>query len=96
MIKKNIQVVALLLCFANCTLTLAPCNGTVSKLQLCMLVSDYDKGSPPIFPMYLLTSITIFSISEVNQFENTISLNLLISAVWNDTRLTLESNYSNK
>ena len=49
----------------NLSQALVPCNGNVTKLQLCFLGSEYDKGIPPNPPMNLLTSVTIFSISEV-------------------------------
>ena len=75
---------------------LVKCNGTVSKLQLCYLPEKYDKGAPPwchgCDPMKLVSSVTVFTISEVDDIKNTITLNLLLSVVWNDTRLTSETN----
>ena len=48
-------------------LALVPCSGNVTKLQLCILGPEYDKGMPSIRPLNLLTSVTVFSISEVEQ-----------------------------
>ena len=48
-------------------LALIPCSGNVTKLQLCFLGSEYDKGIPSMRPLNLLTSVTVFSISEVEQ-----------------------------
>jgi hypothetical protein len=39
----------------------------------------------------MVSSVTIFKIAELDENQNTITLNLLISALWNDTRITLET-----
>ena len=79
---------------------LVKCNGKVSKIQLCNLHTDeYDKSTPPWSPgnpMVLNSYLTVYKIAELNEEENTISLNFLLSVVWYDTRLTLESNNPNK
>ena len=79
---------------------LVKCNGTVSQLQLCSLTGKYNKGVPPgckdCGPMVLYPSVTIFKISELDEEHNTITMNVLISAVWNDTRVTLETNDLNE
>ena len=79
---------------------LVKCNGTVTKLQLCFLSDKYDKGQPPrcegCKPMELLSSVTVFAISELDEQQNTVTLNLLLSAVWNDTRVTIETNDPNE
>ena len=48
-------------------LTLVPCSGNVTKLQLCFFGFEYEKGMPSMRPLNLLTSVTVFSISEVEQ-----------------------------
>ena len=79
------------------TTALVKCNGTVTKLQLCFLSDKYDKGKPPRpFPMKMVSSVTTFKIAELDENQNTITLNLLISALWNDTRITLETDDPNE
>ena len=93
MTKEFIVVIVFYL--AQASQALVQCNaGNVTKLQLCTLDQAYDKSipDPTERPMKIISSVTVFSISDLNQFENTISLNLLLSVVWNDTRLTMESN----
>ena len=46
--------------------------------------------------MNLSSSLTVFKIAELDENQNTITLNLLLSVVWNDTRVTLESNDPNE
>ena len=79
---------------------LVKCNGKVSKIQLCSLQNDeYDEGIPPWSPgnpMILNSYITVYKIAELNEEENTITLNFLLSVVWYDTRLSLEDNNPNK
>ena len=78
------------------TKALVKCNGTVTELQLCSLDVKYQKGVPPgckdCKPMSLSSSLTVFKIAELDENQNTVTLNLLLSVVWNDTRVTLESN----
>ena len=82
------------------TNALVKCNGTVTELQLCSLANKYQKGVPPgckgCKPMSLSSSLTVFKIAELDENQNTITLNLLLSVVWNDTRVTLESNDPNE
>ena len=79
------------------TTALVKCNGTVTKLQLCFLFDKYDKGKPPEkWPMKMVSSVTTFKIAELDENQNTITLNLLISALWNDTRITLETDDPNE
>ena len=79
------------------TKALVKCNGTVTKLQLCFLSDKYDKGKPPgKWPMKMVSSVTTFKIAELDENQNTITLNLLISALWNDTRITLETDDPNE
>ena len=87
--------------------TLISCNETVLKLQLCTLVSDYEKGYPDSIvhcpdgcqshghgqPTQIKTSITLFSLDEFNEDKSTISLKVLIALFWNDTRLSLPQNF---
>ena len=79
------------------TIALVKCNGTVTKLQLCFLSDKYDKGKTPgKWPMKMVSSVTTFKIAELDENQNTITLNLLISALWNDTRITLETDDPNE
>ena len=82
------------------TKALVKCNETVSKLQLCSLTKKYNKGVPPrcvgCEPMKLETKVTVFKIAELDEEMNSITFNLLISAIWNDTRVTLETNDPNE
>ena len=72
---------------------LVSCNETVSKLQLCTLVSDYEQGVPDSVvhkqPTQVSNSVTLLSVAEFNEDQSTISLNVLLAMWWNDTRLTL-------
>ena len=89
---------AILFLIIKTTKALVKCNGTVTKLQLCSLADEYQKGVPPgckgCKPMSVSSSITVLKIAEMDENQNTITLNVLLSVVWNDTRLTLESNHS--
>ena len=75
---------------------LVRCNGNVTKLQLCSLVPDYNKGMSGGKPLRLGASVTVFKISELDENQHTISINLLLSVWWYDTRLTIESNNPNE
>ena len=46
--------------------------------------------------MKLSSSVTVFKIASVDEQHYTITLNLLLSIIWKDTRLTLESNDPNE
>ena len=90
----------LFLLFAKQTTALVKCNRTVSKLQLCFIDEKYDKGAPPgngvPEPMKMVSSVTVFKIAELDENQNTLTLNLLLSIIWNDTRITLETNDPNE
>ena len=91
------KFLVLLLFSIRSTTALVKCNGTVTKLQLCFLSDKYDKGKPPEkLPMKMVSSVTTFKIAELDENQNTITLNLLISALWNDTRITLETDDPNE
>ena len=96
----SLKLLILLLSVVRFSNALVKCNGKVSKIQLCNLQDDeYDEGVPPWSPgnpMILKSSITVYKIAELNEEENTITLNFLLSVVWYDTRLSLESNNPNK
>ena len=81
---------------------LEKCNGKVLKVQLCNLqndeynegITEYNKGVPswsPGNPMILKSSVTVYKIAEFNEEENTITIDFLLSVIWHDTRLSLES-----
>ena len=61
-------------------------------LVLLLSVPPWSPGNP----MVLKSSVTVYKITELNEEENTITLNFLLSVVWYDTRLSLESNNPNK
>ena len=96
----SLKLLILLLSVIRLSTALVKCNGKVSKIQLCNLQNDeYDEGIPPWSPgnpMILKSSVTVYKIAELNEEENTITLNFLLSVVWYDTRLSLESNNPNK
>ena len=74
---------------------LEKCYEKVLKIQLCDLHKDeYNKGIPPFSlgnPMILKSAVTVYEIAELNEEENSITLNFLLAVIWYDTRLGLES-----
>ena len=78
---------------------LVQCNGTVTRLQLCSLEADYNarqtgttgsvnSGGLPVMPvMPVTTAINVLKIAQLDENHNTITLNVLLSVIWNDTRL---------
>ena len=95
----SLKSILFLLSVVKFTNALVKCNGKVSKIQLCSLQNDeYDESIPPWSPgnpMILKSSVTIYKIAELNEEENTITLNFLLAVKWYDTRLSLESNDPN-
>ena len=79
---------------------LAKCNGTVMKLQLCTPDSDYNSGTTAWkklgYPVTLKSSLIVHKIAEFDERHNTITLNFVLSVVWEDPRLSLESNDPNR
>ena len=79
---------------------LAVCNdGSVETLQLCTFDTEYDNGVPvykPGSPDTLITKLTVYKIAELDENKNTITINFVLSVIWKDTRLTLESNNPNR
>ena len=63
-------------------------------------ITSINTGVPPwckgCEPTKLLSSVSVFKIAEIDPDQSTITLNLLLSIVWNDTRLTVESNDPNE
>ena len=64
-----------------------------------------DSGFPPGYPwhgcegcepMFLYASVTVFKIAELDDRKNTLTLNVLLSMLWDDTRVTLETNKKNE
>ena len=73
---------------------LVQCNGTVTKLQLCSLEADYNAGSTGTgtidfggYPLPVKTAINVLKIAHFDENYNTITLNIQLSVIWNDTRL---------
>ena len=79
--------------------SLIQCNKNVTKEQLCSLFDQYEKGTSDLKitgkPMIIKSSVTMLKIAELDQNKNTITLNVLLSIWWNDTRITIESNAPN-
>ena len=75
---------------------LVQCNGTVTKLQLCSIDKNYNKMHTMGKPGTVWSSINLNQIAEMNEHEQTITLDLVLSVWWYDQRITLESNYPNK
>ena len=96
-LKMTLKVIFLIQILTTCfniVTSLVFCNETVTKLQICQL-GEHDKGQPPWKPgqpLRPLESMTIFSVAEFNEAQNTISLDILLSVWWNDTRISLKSN----
>lgn len=72
-----------------------PCEKSTSlSLHLCSTASKYDRSfpyeGPPGNPTEIANSIALHSVAQVKEDEDMITLNLLLSAWWNDTRLTLK------
>ena len=78
---------------------LIQCNKNTTKEQLCSLYDKYEKGTSDLKitgkPMSIKSSVTMLKIAELDQNKNTITLNVLLSIWWNDTRITIESNTPN-
>ena len=72
---------------------LVQCNGTVTKLQLCSLEADYNARSTGKntktngYPLLVNTAINVLKIAQFDENRNTITLNIILSVIWNDTRL---------
>ena len=80
--------------FLQTSQALTHCNETVTKLTMCSLVDVYEQGMPPLEtdgPLMVINSVTLFSLAELNEDQSSITLTVLLSLVWNDTRLTLQS-----
>ena len=75
---------------------LVQCNGTVTKLQLCSIDKNYNKMHTMGKPGTIWSSINLNQIAELNEHEQTITLDLVLSVWWYDQRITLESNDPNK
>ena len=91
--------IVLVFCPSLCQ-AIVECNKTVTKLQLCSLKSDYNSRSigrnVGDNPLLVNTEVNVFKIAQLDENFNTITLNVLLSVIWNDTRIVLESNSQNK
>ena len=92
--------IAIIVSLIKVSKALNKCNGTVTKLQLCTIGQGYDRGTTGWRklgnPVTLNTSITVFNIAEFDEDKSTMTLNILLSVIWNDVRITLESNDENE
>ena len=94
MSNQYIFLVQIIVCI-NFAHSLKLCNETVTKLQICRF-GEYDKGLPINGKVDkpwddILESVTIFSVSELDENQNTISLDILLATWWQDRRITLKS-----
>ena len=77
---------------------LVKCNGIVTKLQLCSLHENYNKGVVGTgaeefqFPLTINSSITLIDIAEFDENKNTITLQVVLSIRWHAATMELESN----
>ena len=75
------------------TLALRDCGmENVTIEQFCSLDKDYLVGKSGQNPMDLISSVTVFSVFNLDEKAMSISLIIHLAMVWNDTRLWLESN----
>lgn len=74
---------------------LKSCNESVSSLQLCKLDPSYAKGQPDYKwtgqPMMMETQVIIHSLTAFDEKSSTITLSVLLTSLWNDTRLSLKA-----
>ena len=100
MLSFSSHTVIVFLTLLSVSLALVRCNGNATKLQLCSLVTDYDKGTSNWKytgkPMKVWSSVTVIKIAELDEDKNTITLNILLSTWWYDTRVTIESSHPNE
>ena len=67
----------------------------VTKTQLCIMdennvdIHDYPDTKDDGEPMEVKTALTLISIAEINSEQNTISLNIILSLFWNDSRISM-------
>ena len=90
------MVTTVILCLISTGEALVQCNETVTKLQLCSIDKNYNKMHTMGKPGTVWSSINLNQIAEMNEHEQTITLDLVLSVWWYDQRITLESNDPNK
>ena len=73
--------------FASCK-RIQEC-GIETEGGICSLISDYKNYEPLNKGLQLSQIYTISSISEMNEEKGTITLDVVVKIMWNDTRLTL-------
>ena len=62
------------------------------QTAILFLKNGYRVGQSGQTPMNLVSSVTILSVSGFNEDRRVISMNIHLAMVWNDTRLSIESN----
>ena len=72
------------------------CNKiNVTKTQLCIMdennpdIHDYPDAKAAGEPLEIKTALTLISIAELNSEQNIMSLNIILSLFWNDTRISM-------
>ena len=79
---------------------LVRCNKNATKLQLCSIDEAYDKsvsGWKSVGkPIKIWSSVHVKEIAELDENQQTITLDLILSVWWQDPRITLESNNPNE
>ena len=68
----------------------------VTKVQICTLDENYNTEDSGKRPLQVKSSMTLLSLSDFDENLREMSMTILLAMVWNDTRLTLESNISLK
>lgn len=90
--KSNIIFLVILLFSFKGNWALLSCNESFTKLSLCTLDPYYDKGDASTEPFVIsVSSVTVNAVTEFDDVHHTISLDLILSVVWEDTRLTIKS-----
>ena len=79
----------------SCFLTNKSSFGYITGIDTGVPI-PYTTGCKGCVPSRVLSSVTVFKIAEIDPDQSTLTLNLLLSIVWNDTRVTVESNDPNE
>ena len=86
-----------LLC--DITQGLKSCNESFTSLELCKLTKEYLKEQPTATPGEPIIIDPIITLSSVSEFEGnleTLTLDVIIKVMWNDSRLTMKSEIENE
>lgn len=74
-------------------LKLKSCNDSVNFTQLCSLTETYTPGFNDFRDTGILTNIqtivSMFQLADIDVIKDTVTVNMIFSAIWNDTRLSI-------